>query len=255
MPPHHLSILRHSLELRCVTALLRSAEGRAHSLRRLWAYKQNLSILPVELLVRPLGDPALDRLCQRRREDEQRHADAFSGMLRGMGTEPESTDELLAQPLHRLLQFPVDESCDVMWTFLTLQVLYETFVVVLKGFARGCEDAAPEVARVLKMLAADDERFLNKVTATAVRYEGSAAMREMVLERLRKSHARACTRVRLQEFRVAAQHVQGANGVALNSLVRMVSLLPPARLEAVAQRERPPRPLGPRTDPASSPAN
>ncbi len=245
MASQNLSLFRHSLELKCARKLIRAPEAREHSLRRLWAYKRNLSVAPVELQVKALMDPALDRLCERRRAEELRHDELFRTLLARSGEAVGAPEELTltAQPLHRLLQFPVEDACDVMWTFLTLQVLFETFVVVLKGCAKAYAKVDPEAARALEEMAADDERYLAYATATAVRYEPSAAMRELVLERLRRSHARTCTRVRMAELREAARRVQGMDGVALHSLVKVVGLLPVARLEQVSHRDRENRPL------------
>ncbi len=239
MPAPQLSLFRHQIELRCTRALLRSPKGRAQVLARLWVYRQNLSVLPVELQLKPLGDPALDRLCERRRGQERRHAELFDRLLRDAGASARATDETLAaQPLQRLLQLPVEESCDVMWTFLTLQVLLETFIVVSRGIARAWARVDPAAAAVLESIAADDDGYLAYVAATAVRYEASPSMRELVLERLRKAHGRACSRTRLQELRLAAAEVEGPDRVALASLVRLVGLLPCSRLETVASRER-----------------
>src|SRR5687768_1519683 len=128
MASQNLSFFRHSLELKCARKLIRTPAAREHSLKRLWAYKQNLSIVPVELQVRPLLDPALERLCERRRSEEERHTALFQRLLSRSGAAATASEELVltAQPLHRLLQFPVEDACDVMWTFLTLQVLFET---------------------------------------------------------------------------------------------------------------------------------
>jgi rubrerythrin len=144
-------------------------------------------------LLAKVDDPELNRVVRRHKSDEERHAQIFKERLDAQAVPAhEVPDPAPVIPFidHALGGFAakfVGDHHSVMEAYLLLQVIEERGAAQYPMFADALEPYDPESARVIRQVAADEERHIKYAVAISRRYASGFEAREQALERIRKA--------------------------------------------------------------------
>jgi rubrerythrin len=224
------------LNLRYMDKLFSSSEGRAHVLAQAADGEASGESAIFENALGVVGDPELQRVIRRHRQDELRHEQLFRARLAAQNAPCELREELrfvkrLDHELGGIIDRPIRDARGVLEAYCFLQVLEERACFSFELFIVAMEKPDPETARTIAEILDDERRHLKYCAAVARRYAASEEERRAILERMRLVEARVFQENQLANMRYTLSRglIGGPLETALWQAVRVLSRALPMR--------------------------
>jgi len=203
--------LQAHLSRRYLDRLFRSPRGRAFVLWQASAAEGTDEGRFFDVLLERVDDPQLQKVIERHRDDEIRHAELFAEAARRTGQPAFAVpaDLQLLERLDRALggffeAFAGDRRT-IMDAYLLLQVIEERALTQFRELEPALRRHDVHAADILREIARDEERHLKYCAAVAKRYAPDTATREQTLAHFREV-----------ENRVFAEHSRDVMSYALD---------------------------------------
>lgn len=188
--------VRDGLQLRYLRRMVKTPAGRAFLLNQLADAESNGENQVFEAVLSNVDDPALQKMIEKHRADEVRHAQLYheAAVRQGVPLEPVPPHLKLIDRLDRavggFLTQPITDARGVMEAYVMLQVIEERATSQFTLLERAFREVDPQTADVVASICADEERHLLYCHAISKRYAPDEATRLETLHRYRELEAR-----------------------------------------------------------------
>jgi rubrerythrin len=187
--------LRESLHHRFMNKLLATAEGRGHVLGLLADAESRGEAEVFDRTLSKVDDPQLQKMIEKHRADEIRHAKMFRACQARIGAPvpppPRELDVLadLDEALGGVMSRPITDGSGVMEAYALLQVIEERALAQFPLLEHAFRKIDPETADTFVQIARDEQRHLRYCVAIARRYAPDEQTRLETVARFRRVEA------------------------------------------------------------------